>query len=131
MIILFSQTNSSLLFCLDHFSCSYTIKQSIIIKVLLAQTSCDSRTGARLLCPADVQLFILLLLGRSKHDRTASNRKSHFTKSLIDSYGKHPPLKYGTDKRKVLTYQKQQNHKECSAAEVLRGYGTADRKVTT
>ena len=84
MIILFSQTNSSLLFCLDHFSCSYTVKHSIIIEVLLAQTSCDSRTGSCLLAPADIQLFILLLLGGSKHDSTASKRKSHFIKSLTD-----------------------------------------------
>jgi hypothetical protein len=34
-------------------------------------------------------------------------------------------------KKKILAYKKQQNHKECSAAEAFRGYGTADLKVTT
>jgi hypothetical protein len=81
--IQFSQGNSSRLFTSSPFqSLSLQVKQSIIIKSYQALTFCESDNGSCLLSIGFVHFFISLCLGGSKHDRTASNRKSCFMKHL-------------------------------------------------
>jgi hypothetical protein len=75
IITQFSQGNSSRPFISLPF-------QSLIMQSYPALTFCESDNGSCLLSIGFLHFFILLCLGGSKHDRTASNRKSCFMKHL-------------------------------------------------